>query len=43
MMICKLFINISQQFYYFIFNREQLRRQAKFKGLTTCLIRDAGM
>ncbi|CAF4618789.1 unnamed protein product, partial [Rotaria magnacalcarata] len=27
---------------YTLYSREQLRLQAKRKGLTTCLIRDAG-
>jgi hypothetical protein len=27
----------------FIYSREELRLQAKRKGLTTCLIRDAGI
>lgn len=30
-------------FFFVLSNREQLRRDAKFKGLTTCLIRDASM
>jgi hypothetical protein len=50
----KLFVNVNQLMickkkftekisFVFIYSREELRLQAKRKGITTCLIRDAGM
>lgn len=42
--ICNMHsINKEQIFIFISYSREQLRAQAKRKGLTTCLIRDAGM
>jgi hypothetical protein len=41
-MICKKNL-FKKNSFVFIYSREELRLQAKRKGLTTCLIRDAGM
>jgi len=42
-MICMKKNILKKISFLFIYSREELRLQAKRKGLTTCLIRDAGI
>lgn len=42
LMSCKIKKKTNCFFFLLIYSREKLRLQAKRKGLTTCLIRDAG-